>query len=1075
MPQTNYDSENQQLCSQINAPYITSKDLSFTGCWLNTAVEKEILRGRELCEKKPRTYCKDRSYNVINMEAPKLGKSKIKHCGKIKQNKYNQTKTNPFSPRSRSPFLRSKSPSKTYNSSPRSRPKYSINYTRKCPLRIAELAVPTKRQCIDTWRNKNDILPGYMVERLRREVMNEKPIVKITDAIHYFNKRNPTVIKCNQKLNYDVFVKKQKKINPKRLQKELEHTEIKKLCAQFGHKIAQKLIKPLNIVLNRNLSKLSEVIAHDIFGMMENQKKISTNNRSYRMIQSEMASKVAIWIHSIMEDSLYKLMEEDLKDLEEEEGPVLDLLDELVENILNTFEPIPGVLHNILSAESIFTERSVNEEQQLEKSIVTQHSSDIINAYLSDHVACSINGSEEDAQINTSNLGESTIDKIISDKSLIIEHSIIETGNFEKSPSNENFPEKVAIKKSVSDEISYKESTSEVILEDLASINDIEREYKSGTDIKERISEIVETKNEEDNLSELITNELIHIILNIDKVIEGIPIETEKDFNLDNNDVINEDFMVESEHINLEVKSSKPSSGTLTKELKQTATYDVTDTEDSLVTIKHEDDFGDGDGEEIDILETTAKKREDHVSEVFTILTKESDDDRNKKVQFFETNMVMDENNQDSVSESSIKKIHDEITQHGRDNLIWKSSSEFIKPDIELQQPNQSLLSNADESWPKEIPSPVLKPSASVSKSITSLGRILESDETFQNSNKSESNIDIVNSIKNKPEIDNISYEEGNIKSKDKNDDFETDINLNPVDKVIECKTSISIKDSTENQNMKGKSSYELEFNIDEELRSLIQQFLHKDEKKGDIGTVSTKSQNLDETFVMETDLAGGEKLFETVAITNHKTEINSKTHTVKDEDKQKSKISEVILENVMLQNNSKEGSDEVTETIKYFCPSHKTKRDYRVNPLTAPSWVIQDCDDASKKCLALRSETEILKKFKESDIRKWNKNLNEAFANLRLWGDWIHNTCNIIIEMHERERVLKSKRSDVKNWIALKKNIDNDANLWTKFNQCTQRKYKRFHRTYKKHSKIIPTEYYLCVEKNRMSDSQPF
>lgn len=30
-------------------------------------------------------------------------------------------------------------------------------------MRIAELAVPTKRQCIDTWRNKSDILPEFMV------------------------------------------------------------------------------------------------------------------------------------------------------------------------------------------------------------------------------------------------------------------------------------------------------------------------------------------------------------------------------------------------------------------------------------------------------------------------------------------------------------------------------------------------------------------------------------------------------------------------------------------------------------------------------------------------------------------------------------------------------------------------------------------------------------------------------------------------------------------------------------------------------------------------------------------------
>ena len=109
---------------------------------------------------------------------------------------------------------------------------------KRCPLRIAELAVPTKRQCIETWRTKSDVLPGYMVrtynyfkersvsdylkqeqriivrcskcaqctrrgsifsvssilnvilffqvERLKQHVMDQTPIANITEAIHCF-------------------------------------------------------------------------------------------------------------------------------------------------------------------------------------------------------------------------------------------------------------------------------------------------------------------------------------------------------------------------------------------------------------------------------------------------------------------------------------------------------------------------------------------------------------------------------------------------------------------------------------------------------------------------------------------------------------------------------------------------------------------------------------------------------------------------------------------------------------------------------------------------------------------------
>lgn len=33
----------------------------------------------------------------------------------------------------------------------------------RCPLRVAELSVPSKRHCLETWRNNKDILPSFMV------------------------------------------------------------------------------------------------------------------------------------------------------------------------------------------------------------------------------------------------------------------------------------------------------------------------------------------------------------------------------------------------------------------------------------------------------------------------------------------------------------------------------------------------------------------------------------------------------------------------------------------------------------------------------------------------------------------------------------------------------------------------------------------------------------------------------------------------------------------------------------------------------------------------------------------------
>lgn len=56
-------------------------------------------------------------------------------------------------------FLRSRSETRK-NSENRS---VSRSRRDKCPLRIAELAEPSKRHCLNTWRDMPDTLPDYMV------------------------------------------------------------------------------------------------------------------------------------------------------------------------------------------------------------------------------------------------------------------------------------------------------------------------------------------------------------------------------------------------------------------------------------------------------------------------------------------------------------------------------------------------------------------------------------------------------------------------------------------------------------------------------------------------------------------------------------------------------------------------------------------------------------------------------------------------------------------------------------------------------------------------------------------------
>ncbi|XP_037298531.1 uncharacterized protein LOC119190538 isoform X2 [Manduca sexta] len=102
--------------------------------------------------------------------------------------------------------------------------------------------------------------------------------------------------------------------------------ETKTLCAIFGHKIALYLNKPMAISLTPRLERISKIVSDEIWYLLR--KKISMNKTVNQKILYETAAKV---------------------DLEEEIGPILDLIDDLVENALEIC--VPDSLHSVLSVE----------------------------------------------------------------------------------------------------------------------------------------------------------------------------------------------------------------------------------------------------------------------------------------------------------------------------------------------------------------------------------------------------------------------------------------------------------------------------------------------------------------------------------------------------------------------------------------------------------------------------------------------------------------------------------------------------------------------------------------------------
>ncbi|RVE51085.1 hypothetical protein evm_004228 [Chilo suppressalis] len=236
-----------------------NQELDFVDHWANFTIEEEILRGKKIRDEKSRTCVPQTECKLVDIH-----NSKTSYRAKS------------------SSRCRTRQPSNCYNSqafcsSPRS-PSIKVKCAPRCPLRIAELAVPTKRQCIETWRTKCDILPPFMVERLKQQVMDERPIVHITDAVNCFKRATSKSTKTFRRHKMPVLDSKLK--NERML-------ELSQLCAIFGKKIAQKLITPQNIKLNPELDKISKIVADELAHIMR------SGNIGKRSINDKMDAEIS--------------------------------------------------------------------------------------------------------------------------------------------------------------------------------------------------------------------------------------------------------------------------------------------------------------------------------------------------------------------------------------------------------------------------------------------------------------------------------------------------------------------------------------------------------------------------------------------------------------------------------------------------------------------------------------------------------------------------------------------------------------------------------------------------------------
>ncbi|KAJ8736170.1 hypothetical protein PYW08_006826 [Mythimna loreyi] len=645
------------------------------------SVQSEICRGNKLRNEKPRhnetvlstaslgPYVKQRSVRKSHLKSLNINK---------RQNTYKCPCTRPISAAS------------TYTSYSRiSRIDLDPTKSKRCPLRIAELAVPSKRRCLGTWRDKNNVLPGFMVERLKQQVMDQIPIAKVPEAVYCFQNQKRVTSKNS---TFRWLTSKQVK---HQVQKPTCQMDIRMLCILFGHKVSQRLSKSLKLTLKADLVKLTQIVCNDIAKLMY----VSANRISQddMAILVDISNKVTFWITGILEESYIKTLEDDLRDLEEEEGPVLDLLDDVINNVMNVCEPqLPHSDSNI-SFSSDSMQHSVLPEE-------SEESFDLGDSQMEKF-------DEEPTPDSTAKADDALID------------------------SSKDFSDSEYFQNEISKIINNITKESEDLMdnaenEDITLISKIKHDINYGT--QEEVSPIEEMEHDID----IPTNDTeISLDVGIQQdITDGIQQDIIDGIQQDITDGIQQDI---TDGIQQDITDG------IQQDITDGIQQDVTDGTQQDITDGIQQDISDGlqqditDGIQQDITDGIQQDISDGIQQDIT-------DGNNEEVPNVEEIDHVNENNLD-------EKVENSTTEEQNQNkpTPWIS---YSKPNIIFAEPNQDLLSDADETWPADFgDKPMLKVTDSVSKSITSLGIINEHNENIIMQPQQEED---ENSVVNKETVD---------------------------------------------------------------------------------------------------------------------------------------------------------------------------------------------------------------------------------------------------------------------------------------------------------------------------------
>ncbi|XP_073957341.1 uncharacterized protein isoform X2 [Choristoneura fumiferana] len=997
---------------------IESGEVDLANDWLKQAIYKEVSRGAKLRERKfgPPSDVTAK-YSKPPLPARVVYKDRRKPSpSPCRNNGLDQLRERA---RSNSPFQSSRM------SSPLSRRDSSSTYSRRCrpvcSMRISELAVPTKRQCIDTWRNKAGILPGQMVNRLKQQVMDQTPIVKISDAVNCFSQSSSVTSKKRppRKINKEAMISRNKE-------------ETQYISAIFGHKIAQKLIRPVNAQLNSQLQNISSIISGEICDILRDKTKLQIDVTIHERMVRETADKVTIWIANILEETSEKLLEEDLKELEEQEGPALDILDDLVDNVVTVCRGADSDLEDIFDAAS-----SLQKSEDGDNDVST-----------TDYVSVS-SGNNDD------------------------------TDSKAKSPVQEALKEYLdeSDKKPIDDEESLKNHLMKQ-LNEIIDTNVIDT-LKSH-DILEKNSK--EFDKHTDSQSNMQANRPGSVLLSVPDYKNG---QMDIKLLVDEQEYDRDQISLEKERSPSDEalnQSDKADSGS-EKEAKFDESLASENNNNDAVETKAQSDKIDEDKEDTIFLladdqvrdnidEQKLNMNEEQKSNLNedqkSVKSAELPEDRDKKVQFSYDNF------------GAVTEVKQSIHSNEK---ISATASGNLKHSINIGQSSNSLLREVDEPWPEDLSfETLIKPGESVSKSVTSLGRILESDErNWLSPEETSSGKDQGFTSNPHPEsieqLNNfgINYDDF-LGDNDNDGDSRNDKQSTAIVKVLDEFSRNDLNDVAPKQ-----PQYNLKDTIE----------VVSDETDGQYGpTPVIKTVNQEETMSQTRDgTLGVSKLNPKKKVEQQELtaqikgkELEASLNQLKQEIKRmniQNKASEQSLVSVMLsklqnrdnkwqavnsdrgQSNSDISKIHTTssERAKYPYPQKRklngkihqrpsrpgatdTKKfDYRVHPSTAPSWIRRGRGQGDLGACPRPqgyTGTDGMRE-RELEIRKRCKDLDKILTNLEKWKSWLEYITKYITSLKEKAELnkptlLHTNKAVKSDREKPARSTEKDA-IWTKLN----------------------------------------